>query len=1028
MSLKEWNDTARPYPRDAALPELFDAQAARTPDAPALTGGDRTLTYRELAGRADALARALRRQGVREGTPVALPVERSAEAVVGIWAVLKAGGAYVPLNPDDPASRLRELAGRLGVEHVVTRADRRPPLDARHVLLLDGPVPEAGPLPSKVASATDPAYVIFTSGSTGVPKAVAGPHRGPVRLATGTDCAAFGQDDVVLATANPTFDVSCFEIFGAHLNGSHLVVPESEALLSPPDLARELRERGVTVLWLSAGLFHQLGFAAPGMFSSLRYLVVGGDVLNPGCVRGIMAAAPPGHLVNAYGPTENGVFSAAHEVTELPPDARRVPIGRPVANSTCYVLREDGSPCEPEEEGELYVGGDGVALGYVGDAERTAERFLPDPFLGGRARMYRTGDRASWRPDGVLEFLGRLDRQVKVSGHRVEIGEVEAELAAHPGVREAAVAVRESGRGDRALVAWAVPRQREDRRVFARRVRAFLRDRLPGFMVPGRVTVTDELPLNSSGKVDTRALAGTGDQPSTGPAGLADPPRGEDERRVAEVWEVVLGTPVESRAADFFDLGGTSLQAVQIVTALRARPGMSGLPGSALVRALLDSTSLEAFATRVTALRGGADHGDGAVDFARESRLDPGLRFGPVDPSPPREILVTGATGFLGAFLVRRLLDVTDLRLSCLVRAADGDDGLRRIGAALRGYGLATADLGTRVTAVPGDLALPGLGLDPAELDRLAGRTDVILHAAARVNFVYPYARLRDVNVGGVRSLIRLAAHGGRARPFHHVSTVDVLAAADGPSGGGRVRENDPLPRPERLRQGYAETKWVAEAVLGEAAGRGLPVTVHRPYEITGSRDRGVWNTGTMMAAVIGAVAETGLAPDVPLRLDFVPVDYVAEAVVALLTGPPAHDRAHRVYHLANPRAGALSLLIERLRRWGYPVRVTSRDDWVQEMERHCAADPAAPLAGYLALLTGEEAAYGSAPGRQLTGTFPEPDLTNLAEVAPHVPATCPPVDAGLLDLYIGWLRETGYLNYSTTVSRETHSPRSQDG
>ncbi|MEV4372085.1 amino acid adenylation domain-containing protein [Nonomuraea sp. NPDC049637] len=1024
MSLKEWNDTARPYPRDAVLPELFDAQAARTPDAPALTGGGRTLTYRELAGRADALARVLRRQGVRAGTPVALLVERSAEAVVGIWAVLKAGGAYVPLDPEDPVARLRELTRRLGVEHVVTRAHRRPLPDARHVLLLDGPVPEAGPLPPKVASATDPAYVIFTSGSTGVPKAVAEPHRGPVRLATGTDCAAFGPGDVVLATTNPTFDVSCFEIFGAHLNGSHLVVPEPEALLSPPDLARELRERGATVLWLSAGLFHQLGFADPGMFSSLRYLVAGGDVLNPDCVRGVLAAGPPEHLVNGYGPTENGTFSTAHEVTELPPDAERVPIGRPIANSTCYVLREDGSPCEPEEEGELYVGGDGVALGYVGDEERTAERFLPDPFLGGDARMYRTGDRAVWRPDGVLEFLGRLDRQVKVSGHRVEIGEVESELAAHPEVREAAVTVQESGRGDRALVAWAVPRREGDRRSFALRVRAFLRDRLPAFMVPGRVAVADELPLNSSGKVDTRALAEAGDPP----AGPADPPRGEDERCAAEVWAAVLGTPVESRADDFYELGGTSLQAVQIVTALRARPGMGGLPGPALVRALLDSTSLEGFATRIAALRRGADDGGGgepAVDFAREARLDPGLRFGPADPAPPREILVTGATGFLGAFLVRRLLDATDLRLSCLVRAADAEDGLRRIGAALRGYGLPTADLGTRVTAVPGDLARPGLGLTAAEFDGLAGRTDAVLHAAARVNFVYPYARLQDANVGGVRSLIRLAAHGGRARPFHHVSTVDVLAAADGPLTGGRVREDDPLPRPERLRQGYAETKWVAEALRAAAAGRGLPVALYRPYEITGSRDRGVWNTGTMMAAVIKAIAETGLAPDVPLRLDFVPVDYVAQAVVVLLTGTPARGR---VYHLANPRPAALPLLVERLRRHGYPVRVISRQDWVREMERLCAADPAAPLAGYLTLVTGEEAPDGSVAARQLTGALPEPDLVNLAEAAPDVPAACPPVDAALLDLYIGWLRETGYLNQSTTASRETHSPRGSRG
>ncbi|MEV0618794.1 amino acid adenylation domain-containing protein [Nonomuraea sp. NPDC050404] len=1015
MSLKDWNATARPYPRDAVLPELFDVQAARTPDAPALTGGGRTLTYRELADRADALARVLRRSGVRAGTPVALTVERSPEAVVGIWAVLKAGGAYVPLNPGDPPARLRAMAGRLGIAHVVTCARRRSVLNARHVLPLDEPTPSADPLPGKVASATDPAYVIFTSGSTGVPKAVAEPHRGPVRLATGTDCAAFGPDDVVLATANPTFDVSCFEIFGAHLNGSHLVIPERESLLSPPDLARELRDSGATVLWLSAGLFHQLGFAEPGMFASLRYLVAGGDVLHPECVRGILAAGPPAHLVNGYGPTENGTFSSAYEVADLPPSAQSVPIGRPIANSTCYVLREDGSPCEPEEEGELHVGGDGVALGYVGDEERTAERFLPDPFLGGEARMYKTGDRALWRPDGVLEFLGRRDRQVQVSGYRVEIGEVEAGLAAHPEVREAAVAVRESQRGGKALVAWVVPREKVDRRSLAGRVRAFLRDRLPAFMLPGKVAIADDLPLNSSGKVDSRALAEpAGERPGT----LADPPRGEVEQHVARIWENLLGVPLVSRTDDFFELGGTSLQAVQIVTALRARPGLSHLPGPALVRALLKAATLDEFAGRVEALRGGASTEDEQVDLLRESRLEPDIRFdAAVQERAARGILLTGATGFLGAFLVRRLLDATDLRLSCLVRAKDGDDGLRRIGSALRRYGLPLTGLDTRVVPVPGDLALPGLGLTRPELDELADQTDLILHNGAHVNFVYPYVRLKDVNVGGVRTLIRLAAWDRRVRPFHYVSTVDVLGAAD----GACVREDDPLPHPERLRQGYAETKWVAEALLREAAGRGLPVGVYRPYEITGSRVSGVWDTGTMMTALIKAIADTGLAPDAPARLDFVPVDHVAEAIVELVSGRPARTLT---CHLANPRAAGLPLLVERLRSQGFPVRVLPREVWVREMERLCAADPAMPLAGYITLLTGAGPDDGSAPGRQLTGAFPLPDLTNLARAVPDVLAGCPPVDGGLIDLYIGWLRRIGYLNDGTAAPSGTYSPR----
>ncbi|WP_165964454.1 AMP-binding protein [Actinomadura sp. KC216] len=230
------------------------------------------------------------------------------------------------------------------------------------------------------------------------------PHRGTVRLVSNAGYARIRPDDVSLATTNPFFDVSCFEIFGAHLNGAHLVLPEPEALLSPADLAQEIVRTGAIVTWLTAGLFHQMGFACPEMFRPLRYLIAGGDTVNPECMRAVMAADPPRNLMSGYGPTENSTFSTTHPVTELPSTAQSVPIGRPIANSTCYVLHDDLTPCAPEEQGEPYVGGDGVALGYFGDHALTAERFLPDPFIDvPGARMYKTGDQGLWRSGGVLE-------------------------------------------------------------------------------------------------------------------------------------------------------------------------------------------------------------------------------------------------------------------------------------------------------------------------------------------------------------------------------------------------------------------------------------------------------------------------------------------------------------------------------------------------------------------------------------------------------------------------------------------------
>ncbi|MFC9970975.1 amino acid adenylation domain-containing protein [Spirillospora sp. NPDC127200] len=1011
--LRKWNDTARPYPRDALLTELFEAQVRRTPEAPAVTDGDVTLTYRELSARADALAHVLREEhGVGVGTPVPLLLERSPEAIVGIWGVLKAGGAYVPLDPDEPEARLRGMADRLDAPCAVTRDRWRDRLPDARTILAEEPLPPAPEPVVSPAAATDPAYIMFTSGSTGAPKAVAVPHRGPVRLVVDTDYVGLGPEDVFLATTSPTFDISCFEVFGAHLHGGLLVLPDAETLLSPSDLAGEIERHRATVMWLTAGLFHQLGFAEPGMFAPLRYLIAGGDALNPECVRAVLAADPPRHLVNGYGPTENASFSSAHDVTGLPEDAQTVPIGRPIANSTCYVLDEERNPCAPEQEGELYVGGDGVAIGYLGDPERTAERFLPDPFIGrDGARMYRTGDRALWRSDGVLEYLGRLDQQVQIRGYRVEPAEVEAAVTAHPDVQDAKAAVDDSGSDDKSLVVWAAPREPvegSERGSFARRLRGFLQDRLPHFMLPSRIGVTERLPLGRTGKVDPAAVKELTEESGERPPG--DPPRGDTEQAVARVWEDLLDIGPVHRTDDFFDLGGQSLQLVHAVTAVRERLGLQQVPGREMVRILLDTSVLCEYAARLDAVRqGDGDSGDRAVDFESEAELDSGLRFrapARAEAGTPDAILLTGATGFVGAFLVRRLIDATDADIFCLVRADGAEDGLRRIGASLRRYGLSSKDLQERVRAVPGDLSERGLGLPDSALEQLAAEAGAILHNGAHVNFLYPYSRLAAANVGSVRELLGLATRH-HLKDFHYISSVAVLAGL-GAQGVDRAAEDVRLGDPHLLGQGYAETKWVAETMLRAAADKGLPLSVYRPHEITGTRDRGVQNTGTLMSAFIKAVVETGLLPEVPMPLNFVPVDHTAEVLAHLVLNEPAEGR---VYHLVNPEPASLSLLAERADALGYRVRAVPYEEWAEAMARHVAEDPASPLAAYLPLFSERSAASGlSVAESYFSGNMPELDRTNTARAADGAGHRCPPVDAGLIDLYLRSFMDSGFL------------------
>ncbi|MEU7150996.1 amino acid adenylation domain-containing protein [Streptomyces sp. NPDC045456] len=1013
-TVRAWNDTATDYPRDATVPQLFAEQARAHPDRAAVEWNSGGWNYHELYARVRRAAAHLRSRGVQDGDTVAVLLRRSPEAVVAVLAVLEAGCAYLPLDPGDPADRLETVLTGAGVRHCVTAPGTAPEPVHDHCtqITTDGlsghPLPDPGDRWGRDRRATDPAYVIYTSGSTGTPKGVVCPHRGPVRLVRNTDWLQLEHTDRLLATTALTFDISCLELFGPLLNGACLVLPEPETLLSADALETVLRERRISVLWLSAGLFHQHAEDNPRMFGSLRALIAGGDALNPSAVRAVLRHGRPELLINGYGPTEASSLVTAHRVEDLAPHAETVPIGRPIANATAYVVREDGRLAAPCEDGELWVGGDGIACGYLGDADRTAEVFVPDRFGGDPdARLYRTGDVTRRRRDGVLEYRGRRDRQVKIRGYRVELDEIELTLARHHEVREAAVDVLGDGPG-RHLAAAAVPAPDVQTGGLPRRLTAYARDRLPPYMVPTRIATVTEIPLKPSGKIDRdrflELMEHQNDRPLTG----GEPPRGAAEEAVADIWTHLLGLDQVGREDEFFALGGTSLHATQVVTAVRDRLGLPPGSGRALIGRLLDGPSLSAFAARATALRDD-DGAEATVDFAAESRLDDRLRFDArpaATATPPRSVLLTGATGFLGVHLIDQLVDAGVRRVHCLTRAGDRDTAHARLAARMRLYGLDPSCCDDRLVPVPGSLEAPRFGLTPAAWDELARETDLVVHAGAQVNFAYPYEALAPANVTGTRTVIELAA-AHHLKPVHHISTVAVLAGS-GAAGVRHLGEDAPLAHPDKLSQGYPETKWVAERLLTRAAERGLPVTVHRPHEVTGTRRRGVWNTGTLMCALFRTIAETGTAPDLPLPLDFVPVDYTAQAIVHILT----HEKPDgRTYHLTNPRPARLPLLTSRLRAMGYPVETLSHATWLRRIGALVARHPDHPMAPYLPMSADvPDTPEHAVRSLYLTGAVPALDRTNTARAVDDSGIDCPPVDAGLIDLYLSYFRDSGFL------------------
>ena len=566
--LERWNDTAAPYPRDLCVAELFEQQAARTPDAVAVVADGAVLTYVALDRQANQLAHRLQAAGVGPDVLVAIAMERSADLIVALLAVLKAGGAYVPLDPDYPKARLAWMLADAEPPVLLTQAHfvARLPASAAIRLVLDDPAERAATAafpqtrPACRAGAGNLAYVMYTSGSTGRPKGVMVEHRAIARLLYAQSYFEASAGERFLQFAPISFDASTFEIWGALLHGAALVVlPPGYRSLER--LSEEIAAHGVTTIWLTASLFNQFVLNDIGSLRCLRRVITGGDVVSATAVRTVLKKAPWCTIVNGYGPTETTTFACCHEI--LASDSP-IPIGRPIANTRVYILDAHLEPVPIGIPGELYIGGDGVARGYLNRSELTAERFLANPFAPGR--LYRTGDLARYRGDGAIEFLGRCDDQVKIRGFRIEPGEVEVALGEHPDLRAAAVVSGAVEGGEKQLVAYVVPAG--ERRPAAEELRRFLAQRLPDYMIPAVFMQLDQLPVTPNGKLDRARLpAPTNDRPQLETVYAA--PATELERRIVALWLRLLDRSEIGVNDNFFDLGGHSLLMVRVQRALQ---------------------------------------------------------------------------------------------------------------------------------------------------------------------------------------------------------------------------------------------------------------------------------------------------------------------------------------------------------------------------------------------------------------------------------------------------------------------------
>ncbi|HEV2395159.1 MAG TPA: amino acid adenylation domain-containing protein [Verrucomicrobiae bacterium] len=575
--LSDWNSNAREYPRDKCVHELFEAQAQRHPDTIAILFGQASITYGELNARANQLAHYLKGLNVGPDVPVGICLRRSVDMIIGLLGILKAGGVYVPLDPAYPKDRLAFMLEDTQAGVLLTQQTllAQMPQNAVKLISLDGDweliARESKLNPANVANPLNLAYIMYTSGSTGRPKGVAVPHRAINRLVLNTNFIQIDATDRIAQVSNMSFDAATFEIWGALLNGGQLIGITRDVALFPAAFSRELSQQGITAMFLTSALFNQLAAEVPRAFAGLRTLIAGGDALDPKWVRVVLKQGPPARLVNGYGPTENTTFTCCHLIEALDEEALNVPIGRPIANTQVYILDPHLNPAPIGAPGELYAGGDGLARGYWNQPELTAEKFIPNPFdPSGASRLYRTGDLARYRPDGTIEFMGRIDQQVKIRGFRVEPGEIETVLNQHPRVRECVVVVRGEGAAAKRLIAYLVPSGEPVPN--ASQLRAFVQEKLPDYMVPSAFIPLETLPLTPNGKVDRKALPALNqERPELERQYVA--PRDEVERQLAAIWERALGMRPIGIQDKFFDLGGHSLLAVRVIAQIEKNLG-----------------------------------------------------------------------------------------------------------------------------------------------------------------------------------------------------------------------------------------------------------------------------------------------------------------------------------------------------------------------------------------------------------------------------------------------------------------------
>ncbi|GAA6615351.1 amino acid adenylation domain-containing protein [Scytonema sp. NUACC26] len=1001
--LMKWNDTQTDYPQDKCIHQLFEEQVELTPNAVALVYQNKQLTYRELNTRANQLAHYLQSLGVGPEVLVSICTERSLEMIVGLLGILKAGGAYVPLDPTYPQERLEfmlhdsQIKVLLTQEKLVTNL----PKHTAHTICLDSQwgVISCESQDNSISDVqpTHLAYVIYTSGSTGKPKGVLVTHQGLCNLAQAqTRLFDVNSDSRVLQFASFSFDASIWEVVMALCSGARLCLETKDSLLPGLNLMQSLRTHNITHVTLPPSALAVLPYEE---LPALRTIVVAGEACSPDLVA---QWSKDRRFFNAYGPTESTVCATVAECTD---SSNQLSIGRPIANTHIYILDSHLQPVPIGVRGELYISGAGLARGYLNRPELTQEKFIVNPFSQQQeARLYKTGDLARYLPDGNIEFIGRIDHQVKIRGFRIELLEIEAVLTQHPSVKQVLVIDREDVPGDKRLVAYIVHHQEQVPKVSE--LRSLLKAKLPDYMVPSAFVMLETMPLTPNGKVNRQALPAPDTlRPDLEATFVA--PRTSTEEVMAQIWTQVLRLERVGVNDNFYDLGGHSLTTTQLLFRVQNTFTVV-LP----LHVLLETPTVAGMAQAIDNIREStltATATTSVMELNAEAVLDETIRCEgtPVEfTSQPTRIFLTGATGFLGAFLLYELLEQTNADIYCLVRASNVEEGNKKIRANLQSYLLWNECFSSRIISVPGDLSQPLFGLGDRQFQLLASTIDVIYHNGALVNFVDPYPKLKAANVLGTQEALRLASQI-KVKPLHYISTLAVFPWQEDFSKDHIFRENDSLDG-GHVAGGYEQSKWVAEKLIIIARTRGLPVCIYRPGRVSGHSQTGTCNTDDLMSRTIKGCLQLGSVPSLNMMVDMTPVDYASKCIVHLSM---QKKLLGETFHVVNPQPAHWSNVMTWLCSFGYSLEVIPYKQWraaLLKSAEHSTENALYPLISFF--------------GEESSDNLVEFDCQNTLDGLAGTSIDCPSVSAELLNTYLSYYVRSGFLSAPQQIDKVGYS------